>query len=123
MNSYIQEHYDKTYVFTDKAIRIFYKNYDDVFNAPYIPDNTVRFVGWAVGSSYYLDQLEEHNIPHLYIEMIDNDNVSFVLDNKSKEFVVLFYNEHYAKQNDKIALKAEKEFHGYAIYNVIRESK
>lgn len=59
----------------------------------------------------------------MYNDMIDNDNVSFVLDNKSKEFVVLFYNEHYAKQNEKITLKAEKELKGYAIYNVIRENK
>lgn len=68
-------------------------------------------------------KVEEHNIPHMYIEMIDNDNVSFVLDDNSKKLIELFYNEHYAKQNEKLTLKAEEKFQGYAIYNVIRESK
>ena len=59
----------------------------------------------------------------MYNDMIDNDNVSFVLDDSRKELIELFYNEHYAKQNEKMTLKAEKEFHGYAIYNAIRENK
>lgn len=123
INPYIQKHKDKTYVFGGNALLIFYFHHEDAFYAPKIPDNIVGAVGWVVGSTCYLDQVEEHNIPNLYNNMIDNDNVSFVLDDNSKKLIELFYNGHYAKQNEKIALKAEEKFQGYAIYNVIRESK
>lgn len=123
INPYIQEYDDKTYVFGGNALLIFYFHHEDAFYAPKIPDNIVGAVGWAVGSTYYLDQIDTHNIPRMYNDMIDNDNVSFVLDDSRKELIELFYNEHYAKQNEKMTLKAEKEFQGYAIYNVIRESK
>ena len=123
INPYIQEHKDKTYVFYGKALLTFYMKHEDALYVPHVPDNTVGFVGWVVGSTYYLDQVVEHSIPHMYKDMIDNDNVSFVLEDSKKELVELFYNEHYTGEHEKIALEIEEEFQGYSIYNVIRISE
>lgn len=130
MNEYVKENDDKTYVFCNESLRQFGGNYIQPQKTPYILENTVFFVTWAVGSHFYIDQLKDHNIPHMFKDMIDNDNVSFVFDNaykmetyRTKDLIETYYNSHYAGQNEKIVLKAEKEFDEYVIYNVVTEVK
>lgn len=130
MYDYVKENENKTYVFNNESLREFCGNYVKPQKAPYILDNTVFFVTWTVGSPYYLNQLEEHNIPHMFEDMIDNDYVSFVLKNEHtedycyiKDMVETYYNDHYAEKNEKIVLKSEKEFDGFTIYSVVTEKK
>lgn len=126
LNKYVKENSEKTFVFDSISLRAFGENYGNPFKEAFSPKNTVEFVGWNVGSPYYLGKLNQHGIPHMFKDMINNEDVSFVLttgfyfkEHNAKYLIEMYYNEHYAEKNGSIVLETEKEFDDYAIYKVV----
>lgn len=126
LNKYVKANSDKTFVFDLSLLRVFGENYVNPLKEAYTPENTVEFAGWNVGSPYYMEKLNEQNIPYMFKDMINNEDASFIFTTSSfdkelnaKDLVQTYYNEHYAEKNESIVLETEKEFDDYAIYKVV----
>lgn len=126
LNEYVKANSDEIFVFDLSLLRVFGENYVNPLKEAYTPENTVELVGWNVGSPYYLEKLNENNIPYMFKDMINNEEASFIFTTRSlvkelnaKDLVQTYYNEHYAEKNESIVLETEKEFDDYAIYKVV----
>ena len=124
IQNYIKEHDDDLFVYNTNLYSAVDTSRDRALRISDVPDNAVVFADWQISSYYYDELLKDHDIEKLFEEMIDNEHRHFVLRRSNVKSVQQFYNQHYAKDGEKIkvVVETDKEFNKwFCVFRVVTE--
>ncbi len=107
----------------DSGVSIIMGNSDSPLRVPYRCDNVLIY-GSMVGSPYFEDVKDSFGVSHLLPDMIDNDNVYYLISvdkTEKMEKMEQYFNDHYAENNEQVTFDIVDEVNGAYIFKVIRE--
>ncbi len=124
IQDYIKAHPSDLYVYNTRLYTAVDMSRERALQISDVPENAIVFADWQTSSYYYDDLLAKHGIEKLFPDMIDDEHRHFVMMRAQIKSLQQFYNEHYAKEGEKIKMveETEKGFNKYfAVYTVVTE--
>ena len=102
LKTYIHEQKEQNFVVDFKSMFKLCDNYYRPLKVPNLYDNTLIYAGWYANSPYFNQQKDRMNMKHVFADMIDNESILYVVDDKDFDILLQYFNDHYAEEGSNI---------------------